>query len=195
MKCVRRFPNTTTISQSCLKADTFAEPGFLSTLGHRGALQSRRYRDADTFKTPTEGIGSVLATTHCSLGEAGLFPLRVQLGQNRVGWVEGGSAELAPEALGLSRSSQPTLLISGAGWSGVHSSATQPTLTSQSRPSTWSINTTPTTRRADLRCETGRKSITQRDWILHAKSSPTVICLFALQSQKDRLCQLWTGLP
>ena len=47
---------------------TFVRPRHCRNLGHRDALQSWRDRDADTFKTPAQGVGSVLATTR---GQAG----------------------------------------------------------------------------------------------------------------------------
>ena len=44
-------------------------PGYCCNLGHRDALQTRRDRDADTIKTPAQGVGSILATTRGQTGK------------------------------------------------------------------------------------------------------------------------------
>lgn len=53
-----------------------------------GNLSKPGHRDEDTFKTPGQGISLVLTATHRTSGEGRPIPQAVQLGPNRVGWVE-----------------------------------------------------------------------------------------------------------
>jgi len=64
---------------------TLDVPGYCRNLGHRDALQTWRNRDADTFKTPAQGVGSILATTRGQTGKGRVVP---QSGYNsaRTGW-------------------------------------------------------------------------------------------------------------
>ena len=56
-------------SPTRLPADTLIRPGYCCNLGHRDALQTWRNRDADTIKTPAQGVGSILATTRGQTGK------------------------------------------------------------------------------------------------------------------------------
>ena len=44
-------------------------PRYCRNLEHRDALQSWRHRDEDTFKMPTQGADSILATTRGQTGK------------------------------------------------------------------------------------------------------------------------------
>ena len=52
----------------------FALPGYSRNLGHRDALQSWSDRDEDTVKAPAQGVGPLLAATHCEAGESRDIP-------------------------------------------------------------------------------------------------------------------------
>ena len=49
-------------------------PGYSRNLGHRDALYSWRHRDEDTFKAPTEGVGSLFAAAYRAPGKGGCVP-------------------------------------------------------------------------------------------------------------------------
>lgn len=61
-------------SSNVISADTLNLPRYSRNLGHRDALQLRRYRDEDDFETPIEGAGSLFTATCRASGKGREIP-------------------------------------------------------------------------------------------------------------------------